>query len=115
MITFGEITLPITPSLTGRQLVNVEIFRNSETYNWQVYVPALNVKTLIEYLTANATIYENAIIRKEAIWSESPKTRTYVDHMTGQPITLNIPKEEVVRPTIPDFYEVIARQDIFEI
>lgn len=77
-------------------------------YKWAMYIPTLTNTTLGEYLTQHADEYEQDILRKEAIWSISPHTRE-VEDMFGTGTTIvDIPKSEVVRPTIPDFEEVAA-------
>ena len=47
----------------------------------------------------------NDIDSKEAAWiSLEPKTRTTDDPITGQSIEISIAKEEIVKPSIPDYY-----------
>lgn len=115
MITFGDIGISSQPTRTGRQLLLIDIIRDNntgETYHWMVYTPILNGEELMNYLNNNATIYENDIIRKESLWNDSPKTITYEDPMMGGTITVDIQKEEIVKPTIPDFDEIAAEQTV---
>jgi hypothetical protein len=57
---------------------------------------------------ANFKIHVADILRKEAIWAVSPHTREVEDMFGTGTRIVDIPKEEVVRPTIPDFEEVAA-------
>lgn len=113
MITFGDIGISSHPTRTGRQLLIIDIINESgTTYHWQIYTPILNGEELMNYLNDNSSIYENDILRKEALWEVSPKTRTYEDPMMGGTITVDIQKEEIVHPTIPDFEEIAAEQTV---
>lgn len=105
MITFGKISIPSQPTLTGRQLINVEIFYNSEKYDWMVYTPFCNGQLLMDYLNTNAFIYENDIVTKEAIWAVTPRTKEIDDGM-GNIIVVPVLKSEIVKPTIPDSEEL---------
>lgn len=77
-------------------------------YKWAMYVPTLVNMTLSEYLNQHAEEYEQDILRKEAIWAVSPHTREVENLFDTGTITVDIPKEEIVRPTIPDFQELAA-------
>jgi hypothetical protein len=108
MITFGEIKMLTHPTKTGRQLVAVDIFYNNETYHWLVYAPSLmNGESLMAYLNANATKYENNISKKEALWAVSPHTREIKD-MNGNAVIVDIPKGEVVCANLNDYQEMAA-------
>lgn len=107
MITFDNTGISSTPTRSGRTLVYTDIIYNGETYHWAVYVPPLSGQTLSEYLTANATIYEQDIIRKEALWAVSPHTEEITD-MDGNTVTVDIPKSRIVCATIPDYEEMAA-------
>lgn len=102
MITFGEIQMTNAPTLTNRQLINVKITLDSSVYDWQIYTPLYNNEELNDYLTSNADTYEKEIKDKEELWSLSDKTRI----IDG--IEVPISKWEVVKPTVPDHYEISA-------
>ena len=102
MITFGNISIPNIKVLSGRQLINVEIFYNAVKYDWMVYTPFCNGALLMNYLNTNAFIYENDIITKEAIWAITPRTREIPNEHGGGTITVPVLKNEIVKPTIPD-------------
>jgi hypothetical protein len=103
MITFDNIRFYNQPTKTNRQLVGVDINLNNIIYDWKVYVPA--GVDLGQYLQDNSSVYEADILRKEEIWVTYPKTETIIDPITGEPITIDIPKERVVHPDIPDYLE----------
>lgn len=107
MITFQNTGISSELTKSGRTLIYTDIIRNGETYHWAMYVPTLTDQTLSEYLTANASIYEQDIIRKEALWATVPHTEVITD-MTGNSVTVNIPKSMVVCATIPDYEETIS-------
>jgi CBS domain-containing protein len=113
MITFKDISFPNIETKTGRQLINVEIEYTDKNlittlYNWQVYTPPLNGKELNNFLNENSGIYERDILKKEALWEASPKTREIEDFMGQGTITIDIDKREIVKPTIPDYEELVA-------
>lgn len=113
MITFENISFNTAENKSGRQLINVDIVRTDENlvttiYKWQIFTPPLNGTELQTYLENNAQIYENDILKKEALWEISPKTREIEDFMGGGTITVDIDKNEVVKPTIPDYEELVA-------
>lgn len=86
-----------------RDLAYLEVKHNGTTYDWQTYIPqGVNVG---EYLqTIEQKIY-NEIDAKEAAWvSLDPKTRTILDPFSGEEQIIDIQKDEIVRPDIPDYY-----------
>lgn len=86
-----------------RALAMVKVEHNGQTYDWQMFIP--EGVSLSEYVTnAEATI-KAQIDAKEAEWEAlTPKTREIEDPMTGETTTQDIPKDEIVRPDIPDYY-----------
>lgn len=107
MITFDNIRFLNQPTKTNRQLVGVDITTNSGSYNWIVYTPLINGNTLNNYFTQISNIVEGDINRKESIWENSPHTEVIEDE-NGDMITVDIPKERIVHPTIPDYVEALA-------
>lgn len=102
MITFDNIRFHTHPTKTGRQLIGVDIHLNSNIYDWKIYIPqGVNLES---YLQENAITYELDILQKEELWNNSPHTEIIEDPMVGQ-IILDIPKERIVCPTIPDELE----------
>ena len=99
MITFGTIKTHTPFTVSGRNIVDVEIIYSGETYDWKVYVPNIAGINILNYLTTNAAIYEADIAAKEALWLTVPHTRIVNGNV------VSIPKSEVVSPNIPDFEE----------
>lgn len=110
MITFDNIRFLNQPTKTNRQLVGVDITTDSGSYNWIVYTPLINGNTLNNYFTQISNIVEDDINRKESIWENSPHTEVIEDE-NGDMITVDIPKDRVVHATIPDYVEVLARNE----
>lgn len=87
-----------------RAIAHLDVTYNGEFYKWQVYIPenTTNIETFIQNVTP---VIESQISSKEAQWASlNPKTRDIEDPLTGQITVVNIPKEEIVRPDIPDYY-----------
>jgi hypothetical protein len=102
-----------TISLTGiasniegedRALAYLEVNHNDNIYNWQIFIPR-NVENIDNFLQSVESYILCDIDSKEAAWSAlDPKTRTINDPMTGESIEVPISKEEIVKPSIPDYY-----------
>lgn len=89
-----------------RTIAYLNVEYNSNTYNWIIFIPNY-VTNLSEFLQDANTIskIENQIQSKEDEWiALDPKTRTIEDPFMGESITIDIQKEEIVRPDIPDNY-----------
>lgn len=108
MITFNNVRFLNRPTKTFRQLVGVDVTLNSTTYDWIVYTPDSNGAELEAYFDTISTIVENDITRKESIWASMPHTEIVTDPFTNSQITVDIPKERIVSPTVPDYIEVLA-------
>jgi hypothetical protein len=89
------------PAPETRNLGYVEVDYDGNIYQWQLYIP--DGVDLSAYVEAAADRIKAEIDTKEAEWAAAPKTRTIEDPITG-PITIDIQKEEIVRPEIPDYY-----------
>lgn len=108
MITYGNVQFLNQPTYTSRQLVAVEITLSSTTYNWIVYTPLVNGDALNNFFQLIAPMVQSDIERKEEIWNNSPHTEEVTDPFTGEVSTVDIPKDRIVHPTIPDYVELIA-------
>jgi hypothetical protein len=97
------------PTNTNRQLVAIDITYNDIDYNWTIYAPLVSGEAMNDYITAVTNIITADIDRKESIWVDYPKTEEIQDPFMGDPQIVDIPKERVVHPTIPDYVEGIAR------
>lgn len=88
----------------NRALAYIEVQHNDNTYNWQIFIPP-NVENIDQFLQSAQQSILNDIDLKELTWTElEPKTRSFPDPMTGQTTEVPISKEEIVKPSIPDYY-----------
>ena len=88
----------------NRALAYIEVQHNDNIYNWQIFIPP-NVENIDQFLQSAQQSILNDIDQKELTWVElEPKTRTIDDPMTGQSTEVPISKEEIVKPSIPDYY-----------
>jgi len=97
------------PTKTNRQLVAIDITYNSINYNWVIYAPLVSGDIMNSYIESVTNIITADIDRKEAIWIDYPKTEEIQDVFTGETQIVDIPKERVVHPTIPDYVEGLAQ------
>lgn len=88
-----------------RALAYLEVNHNGNTYNWQIFIPN-HVQDLSQYLDSVKQSILDDIDSKEAQWASlEPKTRTINDPMMdNETITIDISKDEIVKPSIPDYY-----------
>ena len=88
----------------NRALAYIEVQHNDNIYNWQIFSPP-NVENIDQFLQSAQQSILNDINLKELAWTElEPKTRSFPDPMTGQTMEVPISKEEIVKPSIPDYY-----------
>jgi len=88
----------------NRALAYIEVIHNDVKYDWQIFIPS-NIDNINEFLQISQESIINDIYSKELVWAElNPKTKTIDDPMTGEPIEVPISKEEIVKPSIPDYY-----------
>ena len=86
-----------------RAIAILKVEHNGQTYDWQRYVPA--GVDLSDFINGLGPSVGAEIDAKEAEWAAlTPKTREVTDPMTGETITVDIDKSEVVRPDSPDYY-----------
>lgn len=93
-----------------RALADLSVDYDGNLYNWQIYIP--EGKGLQEHLSDQSVLdsIKADIDSKEAAWAAlEPKTRTINDPFGGSN-TVNINKEEIVRPDIPDYYALRRRE-----
>ena len=83
-------------------LLKVEL--DGIVYDWSVYVP-VNTTDLNAFIEAVKPVVTAEIQYKEAQWvALTPKTREVTDPITGETTTVDINKNEVVHPEMPDYY-----------
>ena len=88
----------------NRALAYIEVQHNDNVYNWQIFIPP-NVENIDQFLQSAQESILNDIDLKELAWTElEPKTRNFPDPMTGETTEVPISKEEIVKPSIPDYY-----------
>jgi hypothetical protein len=88
----------------NRALAYLEVNHNNTVYNWQIFIPN-DIENLQSYLDSSKLSILADIDSKEAAWvALEPKTRTINDPITGESVESPISKEEVVKPSVPDYY-----------
>jgi hypothetical protein len=87
--------------IEDRHIVNLDVDYEGNLYKWQMYIPPET--DLATYVAASTERIKLEIDLKEAEWVTAPKTSTYEDPFNGT-VTIDIAKEEVVKPDIPDYY-----------
>jgi hypothetical protein len=87
-----------------RALAHVEVNHDGNIYNWQVFLPK-SVENIQSYLDSIEHSVIEDIDSKELAWSNlDPKTRTIKDPFAQQETVVEISKDEIVKPDIPDYY-----------
>jgi len=88
----------------NRALAYIEVIHNEVKYDWQIFIPP-NTDNIDNYLQSMEQSIINDIYSKELIWAAlDPKTRTIDDPMTGESVEVPVAKEEIVKPSVPDYY-----------
>lgn len=85
-----------------RDLVYLNVTHNGNTYSWAAYVPQ-GVPVGEAIASIESRIYQE-IDAKETEWAAHPKTETTTDPLTGEETVREVPKDEIVRADIPDYY-----------
>jgi hypothetical protein len=90
-------------TLENRLLVNLLVIFRDVEYNWSIYCP--ENEDIGTFVSNNEQNVYDEIAFKEIVWRDlDPKTREIDDPITGDPITVDIDKSEIVRPDVPDYY-----------
>jgi hypothetical protein len=94
-----------SPDGETRALAHLTVEYNGNTYQWQFFIPP-DSGDLGVFLENSKPTIEAQIDAKELAWANlNPKTRTIPGFMPGEEDTVvDIQKEEIVRPDIPDYY-----------
>lgn len=91
------------PAPEDRDIAYLEVVHNGQTYDWMAYVP--QGQNIAESLAAIESRIYAEIDYKEAQWAAlDPKTKNQHNLVTLQDETVDIQKEEVVKPDSPDYY-----------
>lgn len=83
----------------GGNVIYFDIIINGTTYAWS-YTTAFIDGDILQFLEGKQDIIIDEIAEKEAIWANSPHTRTIKDQ-EGNDIVVDIDKSEIVSPTFP--------------
>jgi len=87
-----------------RALAILQVTHNGQTYEWQAFVPP-NTDDLGQFVAEITPRVLAEIDAKEAQWEAlDPKTKTVEDVLSGETTVVDIPKSDIVRPDIPDYY-----------
>lgn len=87
-----------------RALAHLQVEHNGNTYQWQAFVPR-GTENLTEFVESSKASILADIDAKELAWAAlEPKTRTVIDPVTGNAVETPITKDEIVKPSIPDYY-----------
>lgn len=88
----------------NRALAYIEVIYNDVKYDWQIFIPP-NTESIDQFLQSAQQYIIDDIYSKEIVWAALyPKTRTILNSMTGENIEVPICKEEIVKPSVPDYY-----------
>lgn len=94
------------PPPEDRVLVSFTFDLNSNTYNWQAYVPTANTGNLSAYIDANKGRLETIVLRREGEWANlDPKYRV-VQMPDGTTVNVAIQKKEIVKARVPDNHAI---------
>lgn len=87
-----------------RALAILDVDHNNQKYQWKKYVDK-GVTDLTVWLQDISSVVLAEIDAKEAVWDAlDPKTKTVIDPETSEELQVPIPKEDIVKPDIPDYY-----------
>jgi hypothetical protein len=90
-----------------RLFANLVVDLNGETYKWATFIPISYLNRYDEYIETIKDKIEQQILAKEVEWQAlEPKTRVIPSPLGGEDMVVNIQKEEIVRPNIPDYYSL---------
>lgn len=92
-----------SPDGETRALAHLTVEYSGNTYQWKFFIPP-DSGDLSLFLENSKPTIESQIDAKELEWANlNPKTKTISGPMS-EDITVDIQKEEIVRPNIPDYY-----------
>lgn len=93
-----------TPPLPEtRDLAMVEVDHNNTMYNWQMYIP--QGQNLQAYIDSQELRIKAEIDAKELEWTNlNPRYTIMSDPFTGEDVQIDITRDDIVKPEIPDYY-----------
>lgn len=93
-----------TPPLPEtRDLAMIEVDHNNTTYNWQMYIP--QGQNIQAYIDSQELRIKAEIDTKELEWTNlNPRYTIMSDPFTGEDVQIDITRDDIVKPEIPDYY-----------
>ena len=83
---------------------NEELNIHDETFSWVIYMPPTYTGSFEDFISLKEQAVYDDITNKLQQWNNlSPKTKE-VQLLSGEIITVDIQREEIVCPTYPDYY-----------
>lgn len=102
----------IAPSESNdnRTKLILSVVHEGEHFDWVLRMPSNFSDTPQEYVNLNADTVHADIAAKLIEWENlEPKTRTIEDFI-GESVVVDITRDEIVKPTYPDYYILRARE-----
>ena len=95
-----------------RTLILLDVTYNDEVFAWETRMPPTFTGSFQEHIDTHTTAIYTDIQNKLTEWENlSPKTREIIDPLFGeQTTTVPITREEIVKPTYPDYYVLRAQE-----
>jgi len=95
-----------------RTLLVVDVYYNDEIFSWELRVPPSYVGSFDDYLQLRSSQIIADVEKKLQEWEIlEPKTRVIESPFSVQESqTVDILREEIVKPTYPDYYVLRSRE-----
>lgn len=98
-------------ALDDRTLILLSVSYNGENFSWSIRMPRNFIGSFQDFANSKAeSIYEDIALKLQT-WNDlDPKTREVLDHDTNTTYPVPISREEIVKPTYPDYYILRAKE-----
>lgn len=93
-----------------RTLILLSVKYNNNIFPWSIRMAKDFNGSFSDFIAAKADSIYADIDAKLQLWNDHPKTREIIEEDTNQIILVPITREEVVKPTYPDYYVLRARE-----
>lgn len=94
-----------------RTLILLSVNYNNNIFPWSIRMTKGFNGSFSDFISAKANSIYADIDSKLQTWNNLyPKTREIIEDDTNQVITIPITREEIVKPTYPDYYVLRARE-----
>ena len=98
-------------ALDDRTLILLSVSYNGENFSWSIRMPRNFIGSFQDFANSKAESIYSDIQNKLDQWNNlDPKTRDVLDHDTNTTYPVPITREEIVKPTYPDYYILRARE-----